>query len=62
MASNTIKALYEEQGQSVWQDDISRQMLQNGALKQLIDEVGIRGVTSNPTIFQKAIAGSDAYD
>jgi transaldolase len=62
MASNTIKALYEEQGQSVWQDDISRQMLQNGALKERIDDIGIRGVTSNPTIFQKAISGSDAYD
>jgi len=50
------------QGQSVWQDDISRQMLQNGKLAERIETVGIRGVTSNPTIFQKAIAGSDAYD
>ena len=59
--ANTIKALLKE-GQSVWQDDISRQMLESGALKQRIDEVGIRGVTSNPTIFQKAIAGGTAYD
>jgi transaldolase len=59
--ANTIKALLKE-GQSVWQDDISRQMLESGALKQRIDEIGIRGVTSNPTIFQKAIAGGDAYD
>jgi len=59
--TNTIKALLQE-GQSVWQDDISREMLQSGALKQRIDEIGIRGVTSNPTIFQKAIAGGDAYD
>ena len=61
-ATNTIKRLYEEQGQSVWQDDISRQMIQDGTLRYRIEEVGIRGVTSNPTIFQKAIAGSDAYD
>jgi transaldolase len=58
---NTIKALLKE-GQSVWQDDISREMIQSGALKQRIDEIGIRGVTSNPTIFQKAIAGGTTYD
>ncbi|MGI8484743.1 MAG: transaldolase [Thermomicrobiales bacterium] len=61
MASNTIKDLVSE-GQSVWQDDISRDMIQSGKLKERIEEVGIRGVTSNPTIFQKAISGSDAYD
>jgi transaldolase len=62
MASqNTIKALLKE-GQSVWQDDISRQMIESGALQQRIDQVGIHGVTSNPTIFQKAIAGGSAYD
>jgi transaldolase len=58
---NTIKALLKE-GQSVWQDDISRQMIESGALQQRIDQVGIHGVTSNPTIFQKAIAGGSAYD
>ncbi|CAN5814360.1 transaldolase [soil metagenome] len=62
MATNTIKQLHIEQDQSVWQDDISRDMLQQGILKQRIDEVGIRGVTSNPTIFQKAIASGHAYD
>jgi transaldolase len=61
MATNTIKQLLNE-GQSVWQDDISREMIANGQLKQRIDEIGIRGVTSNPTIFQKAIASGDAYD
>ncbi len=61
MATNTIKQLLDE-GQSVWQDDISREMIANGLLKQRIDEVGIRGVTSNPTIFQKAIAAGNAYD
>lgn len=60
-SSNPIKQLCE-QGQSVWLDDISRTMLTSGALERQITEVGIRGVTSNPTIFEKAIAASDAYD
>lgn len=49
-------------GQSVWQDDIDRKMIQTGELKRRIDEDGIRGVTSNPSIFEKAIAGSHTYD
>ncbi|HYI24609.1 MAG TPA: transaldolase [Thermomicrobiales bacterium] len=61
MATNTIKQLLAE-GQSVWQDDISREMIASGLLQERIDKVGIRGVTSNPTIFQKAIASGDAYD
>lgn len=61
MARNTIKELLTE-GQSVWQDDISRDMLQSGLLLSRINDVGIRGVTSNPSIFQKAIAGGSAYD
>ncbi|MGI8404889.1 MAG: transaldolase [Thermomicrobiales bacterium] len=61
MASKTFEKLLSE-GQSVWQDDISRDMLQNGKLAECIEQVGIRGVTSNPTIFQKAISGSSAYD
>ncbi len=48
-------------GQSVWLDFIRRDMLVNGELDTLVGD-GIRGLTSNPTIFQKAIAGSDAYD
>ncbi|MCO5217347.1 MAG: transaldolase [Thermomicrobiales bacterium] len=59
--TNTVKQLVNE-GQSIWQDDISRELIENGALKAAIEETGIRGVTSNPTIFQKAIAGSDTYD
>ncbi len=51
-----------EIGQSVWLDHISRDMLGDGGeLSRLVD-MGIRGVTSNPTIFQKALAGSEAYD
>lgn len=51
-----------EVGQSVWLDNISRDMLGDGGdLARLVD-LGIRGVTSNPTIFQKALGGSSAYD
>lgn len=50
-----------EQGQSIWLDNISRRILENGELKRLIDQ-GLRGMTSNPTIFEKAIDGSDDYD
>ncbi|MEM9833323.1 MAG: transaldolase [Bacteroidota bacterium] len=49
-------------GQSVWLDNLSRQILNNGELEKLITEKGVRGLTSNPAIFQKAISGSDAYD
>jgi transaldolase len=62
MATTTIKQLHEQEDQSVWQDDISRDMLTSGALQRSIDEIGIRGLTSNPTIFEKAIAGGTAYD
>ena len=60
-AENPIKALLGE-GQSVWQDDISRQMLQSGEIARAIEEIGIRGLTSNPSIFEKAIGGGTAYD
>lgn len=49
-------------GQSIWLDFIDRGMIMSGELKKLIDEDGIRGVTSNPKIFKDAIAGGDAYD
>ena len=48
-------------GQAIWLDYISRDLISDGGLARLIEE-GITGVTSNPTIFQKAIAGSDIYD
>lgn len=50
-----------EAGQSVWLDFIRREMLEDGELTGLVAD-GIRGLTSNPTIFQKAISGSTAYD
>jgi transaldolase len=49
-------------GQSIWLDYIRRQMIDSGELKKLIDDDGLKGVTSNPAIFQKAIAGSTDYD
>ncbi|HRT71886.1 MAG TPA: transaldolase, partial [Syntrophales bacterium] len=48
-------------GQSIWLDNIHRTLIVSGELQSLIDE-GLRGVTSNPTIFEKAISGSTAYD
>jgi transaldolase len=49
-------------GQSPWYDNITRTLVRGGGLAQLIEEDGIRGVTSNPTIFDKAIAGGEGYD
>src|SRR3977135_1120112 len=49
-------------GQSVWIDDLSRQMLRSGKLAKMMEEDAVVGVTSNPTIFQKAISEGDAYD
>src|SRR3954447_1854524 len=49
-------------GQSPWYDNITRTLVRGGGLQQLIDEDGIRGVTSNPTIFEKAIGGGEGYD
>jgi transaldolase len=51
-----------KQGQSVWLDYISRELIRGGELKRLVQDDGIRGVTSNPTIFEKAITGSADYD
>ncbi|HET9979789.1 MAG TPA: bifunctional transaldolase/phosoglucose isomerase [Ktedonobacterales bacterium] len=49
-------------GQSIWYDNIQRRLITSGDLQRLIDEDAIVGVTSNPTIFEKAIDGSDNYD
>ena len=61
MTTNPLLAL-QQFGQSVWMDNISRGILKSGELDRLIREEGLRGVTSNPTIFQKAISGSAEYD
>ncbi len=49
-------------GQSVWLDYIRRDLIASGELKRLIDEDGLCGMTSNPSIFEKAIAESQMYD
>jgi transaldolase len=49
-------------GQSLWLDNITRTMLGDGTLARYIDELSVTGLTSNPTIFDKAISGGDAYD
>lgn len=51
-----------EHGQSYWLDNLTRRMIQSGALKRRVTREGLRGVTSNPAIFNKAISGSDDYD
>jgi len=50
------------EGQSIWLDFISRDLVRGGELRRLIEQDGLRGMTSNPSIFQKAIAAGDAYD
>ncbi|MDZ7749374.1 MAG: transaldolase family protein [Halofilum sp. (in: g-proteobacteria)] len=50
-----------ECGQSLWLDYVDRKLLTGGGLERLVDE-GLRGVTSNPTIFHQAITGTSAYD
>jgi len=59
-ATNPLKDLLKY-GQSVWLDYIRRDLLTSGELKRLIEEDGLRGMTSNPAIFEKAIAGSTLY-
>ena len=51
-----------EHGQSVWLDNLSRQLIESGELRRMMDEDGISGITSNPAIFAAAISGSDLYD
>src|SRR3954469_12687988 len=49
-------------GQSVWSDYLSRDLVHTGELARMMDEDAVTGVTSNPTIFQKALSEGDAYD
>ena len=49
-------------GQSVWYDDLNRKLIVRGALQRMVEEDGVSGGTSNPSIFEKAISGTDAYD
>jgi transaldolase len=56
-----LHELFEQEGQSPWIDNLKRSFLTSGRLAELVDQ-GVRGVTSNPTIFAKAIEGGDDYD
>jgi transaldolase len=62
MAQNKKLAELSEAGVAVWLDDLSRDRIQSGNLQSLVDEYGVVGVTSNPTIFSAAISGSDLYN
>lgn len=58
---NPTRQLHEL-GQSIWLDNITRTMLDDGTIQSYIDKLSVTGLTSNPSIFEKAIVGSDAYD
>jgi transaldolase len=51
-----------ELGQSIWLDNITRDLLNSGTLKRYINDLSLTGLTSNPTIFDQAIKNSSAYD
>lgn len=61
MKNNPLKEL-SNLGQSIWLDYIRRDLITGGELKRMIDEDGLKGMTSNPAIFEKAISGSHDYD
>jgi transaldolase len=61
MSASPIARLIDH-GQSPWYDNLTRELVRGGGLQRLVDEHGIRGVTSNPTIFEKAIGAGGAYD
>src|ERR1700689_4980445 len=58
---NPLQSL-QEHGQAVWLDFLSRGFIAKGGLKKLVDDDGLRGVTSNPSIFEHAIGNSNEYD
>jgi transaldolase len=61
MATSKVKQIHDF-GQSIWLDFIDRKIIFSGELKKLVEEDGVRGVTSNPAIFEKAISSSSDYD
>lgn len=61
MATNQLLEI-KNYGQSIWMDNLSRDIIQSGELKDLVENKGICGITSNPAIFEKAIAGNAIYD
>ena len=61
MATNHLLEI-KQYGQSIWMDNLTRDILQSGELKDMVENQGICGITSNPAIFEKAIAGNAIYD
>lgn len=59
---NNLRALWTDHGQAVWLDFIQRSLVEGGGLARLVEVDGVRGVTSNPSIFKNAIAGTHEYD
>jgi transaldolase len=61
MASNPLLTI-KDYGQSIWMDNLTRDLIQSGELKRMIESRGIRGITTNPAIFEKAIASNALYE
>lgn len=61
MTGNQILAI-QDYGQSIWMDNLTRDLIESGELRRMIEERGIRGITTNPAIFEKAVSGSKLYD
>ncbi|MFM7372631.1 MAG: transaldolase family protein, partial [Sphaerospermopsis kisseleviana] len=61
MATNHLLEI-KNHGQSIWMDNLSRDIIQSGELQNLVENQGISGITSNPAIFEKAITGNGIYD
>ncbi|MBU7585728.1 MAG: transaldolase [Nostoc sp. TH1S01] len=61
MATNHLQEI-QEYGQSIWMDNLTRDIIQSGELQDLVENQGISGITSNPAIFEKAIANNAIYD
>lgn len=62
MTNNPLLQIEKEYGQSIWMDNLSRNIIESGELKELLVSRGVVGITSNPAIFEKAIAGNKIYD
>lgn len=61
MTNNPLLKI-KDYGQSIWMDNLNRTLIESGELKEMIKNRGLRGLTSNPAIFEKAIAGNEIYD
>ncbi len=61
MTNNPLSAI-NDYGQSIWMDNLSRPLIASGELEEMMEKYGLRGITSNPIIFEKAISGNPIYD